>query len=248
MRRQSEGIRGEAVVKAEILSRLIEARDDRRPVVLATRLLSGEQIVLPAPDAPAELSAAARRALERDESGTVKLADGDWFLHAYNPPPRLIVVGAVHIAQALVPMATELGLTVIVIDPRRSFASADRFPNVRVLTDWPDEAMDTLTLNARTAVVTLTHDPKLDDPALDRALKSQAFYIGALGSRRTHAARLARLRELGHGEEALARIRGPVGLDLEAVTAPEIALSILAEFVAVRRNSPLALKVVAKAA
>ena len=235
-------------MKAEVLARLIEARDDRQPLVLATKLPTGEQMLLPAPDAPAELAAAAHRALERDESGTVKLADGDWFLHAYNPPLRLIIVGAVHIAQALVPMAAELGLTVIVVEPLRSFASADRFPNLRVLTDWPDEAMDTLTLNARTAVVTLTHDPKLDDPALDRALKSPAFYIGALGSRRTHAARLQRLRELGHGEEALARIRGPVGLNLEAVTAPEIALSILAEFVAVRRNSPLARKEPAKAA
>ncbi len=235
-------------MKAEILARLNEARDDRQPVVLATKLPGGEQMVLPHPDASPELATAAKRALERDESGTVKLADGEWFLHAYNPPQRLIIVGAVHIAQALVPMAAELGLTVIVVDPRRSFASADRFPNVRVLTDWPDEAMDTLTLNERTAVVTLTHDPKLDDPALDRALKSPAFYIGALGSRRTHAARLARLRELGHNDAALARIRGPVGLNLEAVTAPEIALSILAEFVAVRRNSPLGLKEPAKAA
>jgi xanthine dehydrogenase accessory factor len=235
-------------VTPELLSTLAEARAAKRPVVVATKLPTGEQMLLPAPGAPAELAAAAARALERDESGTVKLADGDWFLHAYNPPPRLIVVGAVHIAQALVPMAMELGLAVIVVDPRRSFASSERFPNVTVLTDWPDEAMDTLTLNERTAVVTLTHDPKLDDPALDRALKSPAFYIGALGSRRTHAARLARLRELGHSEEALARIRGPVGLDLEAVTAPEIALSILAEFVAVRRNSPLARKEPAKAA
>ena len=235
-------------MRGEILARLNEARDDREPVVLATKLPGGEQMVLPHPDASPELAAAAKRALERDESGTVKLADGEWFLHAYNPPLRLIIVGAVHIAQALVPMASELGLTVIVIDPRRSFATAERFPNVRVLTDWPDEAMDTLAVNERTAVVTLTHDPKLDDPALDRALKSPAFYIGALGSRRTHAARLARLRELGHGEEAMARIRGPVGLNLEAVTAPEIALSILAEFVAVRRNSPLGLKGQAKAA
>jgi xanthine dehydrogenase accessory factor len=205
-------------------------------------------VLLPAPGAPAELAAAAARALDRDESGTVKLADGEWFLHAFNPPHRLIVVGAVHIAQALVPMAAQLGLAVVVVDPRRSFATTERFPNVTVLTDWPDEAMDALAPDARTAVVTLTHDPKLDDPALDRALKSAAFYIGALGSRRTHAARLQRLRELGHGEEALARIRGPVGLNLEAVTAPEIALSILAEFVAVRHNSPLAHKESAKAA
>jgi xanthine dehydrogenase accessory factor len=131
------------------------------------------------------------------------------------------------------------GFSVTVVDPRRSFASDERFPNVAISTDWPDEAMDGFAPDGRTAVVTLTHDPKLDDPALDRALKSQAFYIGALGSRRTHAARLKRLRELGHQDNALSRIRGPVGLDIAAVTAPEIALSIIAEIVAVRRNAPL---------
>ena len=200
----------------------------------------GAQLLLPAPDAPAPLAEAAARALDRDESGTVTLDGAEWFLNVYNPPMRLIVVGAVHIAQALVPMAAQLGLAVVVVDPRRSFASDERFPNVTVMTDWPDEALDALAPDSRTAVVTLTHDPKLDDPALDRALKSDAFYIGALGSRRTHAARLKRLRELGHSEAAMARIRGPVGLNIEAVTAPEIALSVLAEFVAVRRHSPLA--------
>ncbi len=133
------------------------------------------------------------------------------------------MVGAVHIAQALVPFAVPCGFAVTVVDPRRSFASDERFPNVEISTEWPDEAMDEFKPDSRTAVVTLTHDPKLDDPALDRALKSQAFYIGALGSRRTHAARLKRLRELGHQDNALSRIRGPVGLNIEAVTAPEIA-------------------------
>jgi len=160
-------------------------------------------------------------------------------MHAYNPPLRLAVVGAVHIAQALVPFAAQCGFAVTVMDPRRSFASDERFPNVTVSAQWPDEAMEAFQPDSRTAVVTLTHDPKLDDPALDRALKSQAFYIGALGSRRTHAARLKRLRELGHQDNALSRIRGPVGLNIEAVTAPEIALSIIAEIVAVRRNAPL---------
>jgi xanthine dehydrogenase accessory factor len=151
----------------------------------------------------------------------------------------------VHIAQALVPMAAHLGIAVVVVDPRRSFATSERFPNVTISTMWPDEAMDELRPDARTAVVTLTHDPKLDDPALDRALHSPAFYIGSLGSRRTHAARLARLRALGHSEQALARIRGPVGLNLEAVTAPEIAVSILAELVAVRRGSTLGMRAAA---
>ena len=207
--------------------------------MLATRLPTGEQSLLPDPAAPADLNEAAKKALERDESDTVRLGETDYFLHAYNPPLRLIVVGAVHIAQALVPFAAPCGFSVIVVDPRRSFASDERFPNTEISTDWPDEAMEKFAPDSRTAVVTLTHDPKLDDPALDAALKSQAFYIGALGSRRTHAARLKRLRELGHQVNALSRIRGPVGLNIEAVTAPEIALSIIAEIVGVRRNAPL---------
>jgi xanthine dehydrogenase accessory factor len=224
----------------ETLAALGAARTAKTPVVLATHLPDGRQMLLPDPAAPEALNIAATRALQRDESGTVSVDGADWFLHAYSPPIRLIVVGAVHIAQSLVPMAAQLGVDVIVVDPRRSFATTERFPNVTILGDWPDEAMDALQPDSRSAVITLTHDPKLDDPALDRALKSDAFYIGSLGSRKTHAARLARLRELGHGDDALARIRGPVGLNIAAVTAPEIALSILAEFVSVRRNAALA--------
>ena len=223
----------------ELLAALTAAKAAKRPVALATRLPGGEQLLLPSPDASAELAQAAARALQRDESGTVKLSDGEWFLDIHNPPLRLVVVGAVHIAQALVPMAAQIGWSVVVVDPRRSFATDERFPNVTISTDWPDEAMDALAPDSRTAVVTLTHDPKLDDPALDRALRSEAFYIGALGSRKTHAARLKRLRELGHDDAAMARIRGPVGLPIEAVTAAEIGLSILAELVAVRRHAPL---------
>ena len=232
----------------DLIAALTEARAAKRPVVLATHLPDGAQLLLPAAAAPPDLAAAAAQALEDDASGTVKLADGEWFLNVYNPPLRLIVVGAVHIAQALVPLAAQLGFAVTVVDPRRAFATGERFPNVTVSTDWPDEAMDALAPDLRTAVVTLTHDPKLDDPALERALRSPAFYIGALGSRRTHASRLARLRALGHDEAALARIRGPVGLPIEAVTAPEIALSIVAELIAVRRGAPLVQPPAARAA
>ena len=221
----------------ETLAALTARRDAKTPVVLATALPGGAQRLLPDMDAPEALNLAAKRALDRDESGTVSLDGQDWFLQAFNPKYRVIVVGAVHIAQALVPMAAFLGLDVTVVDPRRSFATDERFPNVTVLTDWPDEALDALKPDSRTAVITLTHDPKLDDPALDRALNSPAFYIGALGSRRTHARRLDRLRELGHSDEAMARIKGPVGLNIAAVTAPEIAVSILAEFIAMRRNA-----------
>ena len=223
----------------EIVAALEQATRDKRPVVLATRLPDGDQRLLPDPTASEGLNAAAIQALSDDHSATVRLGTAEWFLHVHNPPLRLIVIGAVHIAQALVPFASECGFAVVVVDPRRSFASDERFPDVAVVTAWPDEAMDALEPDSRTAVVTLTHDPKLDDPALDRALKSPAFYIGALGSKRTHAARLKRLRELGHDNAVLARIRGPVGINLEAVTAPEIALSIIAELVAVRRGAPL---------
>jgi xanthine dehydrogenase accessory factor len=223
----------------ELLKALSEARGAKRPVVLATRLPDGAQFLLPHPDAPATLAEAAQKALALDESGTVQIGQESWFLQVHNPPPRIIVVGAVHIAQAFVPMAAQLGTAILVVDPRRAFASSERFPNVSLSTEWPDEALDAAKPDSRTAVVTLTHDPKLDDPALDRALRSPAFYIGALGSRKTHASRLARLRELGHDETALARIRGPVGLDIAAVTAPEIALSILAEIVAARRGAAL---------
>ena len=222
-----------------LLRQLQATRAEGRAVVLATDLASGAQLLLPGDDAPAGLQAEADRALAADTNGTVSLGAETWFLRAYNPPMRLVVVGAVHIAQALVPTAARLGYAVLVTDPRRAFANDDRFPGVTVSTDWPDEALDAARPDARTAIVTLTHDPKLDDPALDRALLSPAFYVGALGSRKTHAARLDRLRALGHGDDALSRIRGPVGLDIGAITAGEIALSIMAEITAVRRGAGL---------
>ncbi len=227
-----------------LLAALQAARAARKPVVLATRLPDGAQALL-AEDGthgatlPQALAGAALSALAEERSHTVEHAGERWFLHVHTPPQRLVLVGAVHIAQALVPMALPLGFSITVIDPRRAFATSERFPGVSVSGSWPDEAMDALGPDRRTAVVTLTHDPKLDDPALDRALRSEAYYIGALGSRKTHAARLARLTSLGHDQAALARIRGPVGLPIEAVTAPEIALSILAEIVAVRRGAPI---------
>ena len=226
----------------DVLGALEHARTEKRPVVVATKLPSGDQCLLPDPSAPDSLNEIARQVLISDVSGTHKIDGEDWFLHAYNPPLRLVIVGAVHIAQALVQFSSACGYATTVVDPRRSFASDERFPNVTISSAWPDEAMDEFKPDSRTAVVTLTHDPKLDDPALDRALKSGAFYIGALGSRRTHAARLKRLRELGHTDEEMTRIRGPVGLNIEAVTAPEIAASIIAEIIAVRRGAPLPAK------
>lgn len=193
-------------------------------------------MLLPDDAAPGAVAEAAAGALASDAARNVVVEGATWFLHPHNPALRLIVVGAVHIAQALVPLAVPVGFAVTVVDPRRAFATEERFGRVVVSTEWPDDAMAVLRPDVRTAVVTLTHDPKLDDPALDAALRSDAFYVGALGSRKTHGKRLERLRELGHADAALARIRGPVGLNIAAVTAPEIALSILAQVVAVRRT------------
>jgi xanthine dehydrogenase accessory factor len=226
----------------ETLAALTEARDAGRPVVLATRLMDGAERLLPAPGTPSALAEAAERALDEDKSRSVTVDGETWFLHAYNPPLRLVIVGAVHVAQALAPMAATLGYGVTIVDPRRAFATEERFPGVTVLTDWPDEAMASIRPDRRTAIVTLTHDPKLDDPALDAALRSDAFYIGALGSRKTHGARLGRLAALGHDAASAARIRGPVGLNIGAITAPEIALSVMAEIVAARRGAPLGTK------
>ena len=168
-----------------------------------------------------KLQAALDEAVRADKGRVVEDGGRLIFVQVYAAPLRLVVVGAVHIAQALVPMAQIAGYDVTVVDPRRAFASDERFPAVTVVSDWPDDALQALGLDARTAVVTLTHDPKLDDPALDVALRSEAFYIAALGSRRTHATRRERLAALGHGEDAFARIHGPAGLSIGAVSPAE---------------------------
>ena len=231
-------------MKLRLLHGVLRARSEKRPLVLVTELGSGRQwTVLDgalASGLDARVGEAARDALRRDRSETVEISGARYFLHVMSPPLRLFVVGAVHIAQALVPMAALLGYAVTVIDPRRAFATGERFEGVTVTTDWPDDALDTAKLDARSAVVTLTHDPKLDDPALQAALASPAFYIGSLGSRRTHARRIERLTAAGLAPEALARIHAPIGLDIGAVTAAEIAASIAAELTAGFRMRPQA--------
>ena len=175
----------------------------------------------------------------RDNKGGVVERDGKrWFVDVHNPPLRVIVIGAVHITQTLVPMAAIAGYEVIVVDPRASFATAERFPNVQLIDDWLDEAMEALKPDTRTAVITLTHDPKLDDPALHVALRSDAFYIACLGSKRTHAKRLERLHAEGFTDEETARIHGPAGLAIGAVSPAEIALSVLAEMTAALHGKP----------
>jgi xanthine dehydrogenase accessory factor len=222
----------------ELLVRLLAARAAKRPVVLLTRLSDGAQFLHPDDAVAGDVAAEAARALADDAARTVTLGNEAWFAGPENPPLRLIIVGAVHIAQALVPMALPLGFAVTVVDPRRAFATEERFGDrVTISGDWPDDAMRALAPDARTAVVTLTHDPKLDDPALEVALRSQAFYVGSLGSRKTHAKRVARLAEAGLTDAEIGRIRAPVGLNIGAITAPEIAVSILAQIVEARRGA-----------
>lgn len=233
-------------MRGSILERLLKDRAAKIPVVLVTDLASGAQALVymrdVAGDLPLESDAVVRvrGALRADESGTIEHGGRRLFLHVQNPPLRLIIVGAVHIAQALAPMAALAGYSVAIIDPRRAFATDARFPDVALIDEWPDEAMATMALDRRTAVVTLTHDPKLDDPALQTALKSDAFYVGALGSKKTHAARLGRLKSAGFSDADCARIYGPVGLDIGALSPAEIAVSILAQITAVLRGNPAA--------
>jgi len=215
----------------------------RRQAVLCIWLAKGEARLLhpmePGGDADEPLLAEARDAGLRDRSRTVDTAEGPVFLRVYNPPVRLVLVGAVHIAQALAPMARLAGLDVIVVDPRRAFATAGRFPGVKVESDWPALALARIGIDRRTAVVTLSHDPKIDDPALVAALRSEAFHVGALGSKKTQAARRERMRGEGFSEADVARIHGPVGLAIGAVSPGEIAVSILAEVVARMRGPGL---------
>jgi xanthine dehydrogenase accessory factor len=227
-------------MKSETLTALQDARAKRRAVVLATRLSDAAEALVYADRADGELAndatlvSAARRAMQIGRSETVDLAGQKVFLNVYVPPARLIIVGAVHIAQSLAPIASLMDFDVTVVDPRRAFATDARFPGVKVMQEWADEAMEKMGLDVSTAVVTLTHDPKLDDPALEAALKSDAFYIGALGSKRTHARRKERLGEAGITDEQFARIHGPVGLNIGARSPAEIAVSILGQIVEVR--------------
>jgi xanthine dehydrogenase accessory factor len=226
-----------------ILEEVLKAKSAGIPAVLATRLPTGEQTLILADGEIGELAldpaslAEARRLLAADLSLTIDGGQGRIFLQVLSPPPRLIIVGAVHIAEPLARMAESAGYSVIVIDPRRAFARREQFRGFTVIGDWPDEALARLQPDERTAVVTLTHDPKLDDPALLIALRSRAFYIGCLGSRKTHGARLARLRAAGATAEQIDRIHGPVGLPIGARTPAEIAISILAELTRVRRGA-----------
>lgn len=224
------------------LKKLLAAREAKRPVALVSNLDTGAQSLVYRDAVEGELSLddtvvdGARAALRDDKSGRVDNDGAPLFVQVFNPPKRMVIVGAVHIAQPLVTLAQTSGYEVVIVDPRGAFATRDRFPGVTLSEDWPDSALEDLNIDSRTAVVTLTHDPKLDDPALHVALRSDAFYIGALGSRKTHARRVERLTEEGYTEAEISRIHAPVGLAINAKSPAEIAISIMAQVTQVLRT------------
>ncbi|WP_108814881.1 XdhC family protein [Loktanella sp. Alg231-35] len=215
------------VLPVELLEKLVEARAQNMPLAYVTDLETGGPCLVPAPHY------AERFRLDR--SGVEE--DGRTFVAIHNPSLRMIIIGAVHIAQHLVAIARACGYQPIIIDPRPAFASEARFPGEVILDEWPDEALRALKIDARTAVVTLTHDPKLDDPAIVTVLESSAFYLGCLGSKRTHAKRVERLAAVGFSDEDLARIHAPVGLDLGGRQPAEIAVSVMAQVTQVLRQA-----------
>ena len=224
-------------MELSLLSALNAERAARRAAVLVTDIGTGAQRLVKAAELQQDpLAELIDRQLRTGKSGSVEVEGKAYFLTVQAPPPRLIVTGAVHISQAMAPMAKLLDLDVTVIDPRTAFATPERFPEVTLLPEWPDEVLKRQPLDAYTAFVALTHDPKIDDPGLVAALNSDCFYIGALGSRKTHGRRLERLAAAGFGEAQTARIHAPIGLDIGAVSPAEIALAILGEIVATLRG------------
>ena len=213
-------------MKRQLLEQLLAARQNRQAVALITDLATGEQRLVPRAEAGNDpLADKLDEAFRFDQSGS---HDGH-SVNIHNPPLRHIIIGAVHIAQSVLPIAQQLGYDITVIDPRGAFATGARFPGIALHAEWPDEIIPSIGLDPRTAMIALTHDPKIDDPALFAALKSDLFYIGALGSKRTQASRGQRLKDAGFTDAQIARIHGPIGINIGAKGAPEIAVSIMAE-------------------
>jgi xanthine dehydrogenase accessory factor len=220
-------------LRLDLLSTLNAERAWRRAVAVVTDIGSGEQRLVKAADIGADpLRAMLEKHLASGKSGMEETAGAKVFITVHVPPPRLVMTGAVHISQTLAPMARMLGYDVTIVDPRTAFATVDRFPEIRVIPDWPDKALPPLGIDRYTAFAALTHDPKIDDPALLHAFRSDCFYIGALGSKKTHAKRVARLQEQGASEADIARIHSPIGLGIGAVSPAEIAVAIMAEITA----------------
>lgn len=224
-------------MKLDVLNDLNTERAARRAAVLITDTASGAQRLVKASHVKNDaLRDVLEKRLRMAKSGMEDTPQGRFFLTVYVPSPRLVITGAVHVSQALAPIAQLLGYDVTIVDPRTAFASIERFPDVKVIAEWPDVALPPLAIDHYTAFVALTHDPKIDDPALEHALARDCFYIGALGSRKTHAKRVERLKQAGISEADIARIHAPIGLDIEAVSPGEIAVAIMGEVTQVLRQ------------
>jgi xanthine dehydrogenase accessory factor len=227
-------------MRLDLLTALNAERAARRACLLITDFADGAQRLVKADQVSGDpLEALLEPVLRSGKSGSVEYEGKSYFLTVQVPAVRLVLVGAVHISQALAPIAKVAGLDPVIIDPRTAFATPERFPDVEVIAEWPDAALERAPLDRYTAIALLTHDPKIDDVALERALRADCFYIGALGSRKTHAKRLERMRAAGFGEAALARIHAPIGLDIGAVSPAEIAVSIVGEIIGALRKKPL---------
>ena len=226
-------------MRLDILKSLNAERAARRAAIVVTDPASGEQRFVRKVDVAADpLRETLEAALRSGKSGMAETPQGRVFLTVHVPPPRIVAIGAVHISQALAPMAKLLGYDVVIVDPRTAFATPERFPDVKLIAEWPDQALPPLGVDGYTAFVALTHDPKIDDPALTHALERDCFYIGALGSRKTHARRVERLKQQGLGDAALARIHAQIGLAIGSVSPPEIALAIMGQITAALRLPP----------
>jgi xanthine dehydrogenase accessory factor len=223
----------------DILKSLNTERAARRAAVVVTHQESGEQRLVTQDKVAADpLKDLLEAHLRSGKSGVEEAPEGKVFLTVHVPPTRLVVIGAVHISQALAPIAALMGYDVTIVDPRTAFASPERFPGVTVIAEWPDKALPPLGVDRYTAFVALTHDPKIDDPALLHALAADCFYVGALGSRKTHGRRIERLKGQGAADAQLARIHAPIGLPIGAISPPEIAVAIMGEITARLRLTP----------
>lgn len=227
-------------MRLDILKALNEERAARRSAIVVTNQDTGAQRLVKAADIGRDpLKDVLGKHLRSGKSGIEETPEGKVFLTVHVPSPKLIITGAVHISQALAPMGQILGYDVTIVDPRTAFASIERFPDVKVIAEWPDVALPPIGIDRYTAFVALTHDPKIDDPGLALALKSDCFYIGALGSRKTHARRVERLKtERGFTDNDIGRIHSPVGLDIDAVSPSEIAVAIMGEITQALRTEP----------
>ena len=226
-------------MKDTTLDTLLLKKNNRQQIIFATEIQTGKQLFLDKNSKNTldkKILNASKEILTNEKSGVIDINKSLWFINISLPPLRLVIVGAVHIAQPLAKMASTIGYEVSIIDPRSAFANDKRFPNIKIIKDWPEEALEDFNIDNRTAVVTLTHDPKLDDAALSAALKSNAFYIGSLGSQKTHSARIQRLKIADFNKKDIDKIHGPIGLSIGAKSPEEIAVSIISEIIATLHN------------